>query len=84
MKHVLASLALVVAARLPTCGQVVPPPEGPVVPPPLPSASAAAVPASPSANPVPVPPAIQAVLDAPDRTDADRTLDKGRHPGEIL
>jgi predicted methyltransferase len=38
----------------------------------------------PAPKPVPVPPALQAVIDAPDRTDADRTLDKGRHPGEML
>jgi predicted methyltransferase len=31
-----------------------------------------------------VPPALQAVVDAPDRTEADRALDKGRHPGEML
>ena len=31
-----------------------------------------------------MPPAIQAIVDAPDRTDADRALDKGRHPGELL
>jgi predicted methyltransferase len=33
---------------------------------------------------VPVPPASQAIVDAKDRTDADRQLDAGRHPGELL
>jgi predicted methyltransferase len=39
----------------------------------------------------PVPPAasdasagLRAIVDAPDRTDADRTLDSGRHPAEML
>jgi predicted methyltransferase len=31
-----------------------------------------------------VPPAIQAVLAAPDRADADRALDAGRHPADTL
>jgi predicted methyltransferase len=31
-----------------------------------------------------VPPAIRAVVDAPDRSAADRALDPGRHPGETL
>jgi predicted methyltransferase len=48
-----------------------------------PSAEAAAPPAA-SAAQVTVPPAIQAVIDAPDRADADRALDKGRHPAEML
>ncbi|HEY6782531.1 MAG TPA: SAM-dependent methyltransferase, partial [Candidatus Dormibacteraeota bacterium] len=33
---------------------------------------------------VPVPPPIQAIVDAKDRTDADRQLDASRHPGELL
>jgi predicted methyltransferase len=33
---------------------------------------------------VPVPKAIQAIIDAPDRDAADRALDAGRHPGELL
>ncbi len=33
---------------------------------------------------VPVPPPIQAIVDAKDRTDADRQLDATRHPGELL
>lgn len=38
----------------------------------------------PAATHLPVPPAIQAIVDAKDRTDADRKLDAGRHPGELL
>jgi predicted methyltransferase len=33
---------------------------------------------------LPVPPADQAIVDATDRTDADKKLDAGRHPGELL
>lgn len=33
---------------------------------------------------VDVPPAIRAVVDAPDRDDADKKLDAGRHPAELL
>jgi predicted methyltransferase len=53
-----------------------------------PAAEAPAPIPQPEARPphvaVEVPPAIQAVVDAPDRTDADRKLDAGRHPGEML
>jgi len=31
-----------------------------------------------------VPPALRAVVDAPDRTDADRAIDAGRKPAELL
>ncbi len=80
MKRVAWLFPCVLAA----CGQAVPPPDGPVVPPPLPPPSVSAAPASPPPRPVAVPPALQAVVDAPDRTEADRALDKGRHPGEML
>jgi predicted methyltransferase len=33
---------------------------------------------------VAVPPAVQAMVDAPDRSEADKKLDAGRHPGELL
>ena len=33
---------------------------------------------------VDVPPAIEAIVQAPDRTDEDRALDAGRHPAEML
>lgn len=49
-------------------------------PPPLPVLSASA----PAAAPVEIPPAIRAVVDAPDRTSEDRALDEGRHPAELL
>ncbi len=38
----------------------------------------------PAATHPPVPPAIQAIVNAKDRTDADRKIDAGRHPGELL
>ena len=38
----------------------------------------------PHAEPLTVPPAAQKIVDAKDRTDADRKLDAGRHPGELL
>lgn len=74
----LTALALLFLAA---CGAE--PPIGPSVPPPapLPTATAAAMPA---VKAVAVPPAIQSLLDAVDRSDADRALDKGRHPGEML
>jgi predicted methyltransferase len=33
---------------------------------------------------VDVPPAIRAIVEAPDRSSADREIDAGRHPGELL
>ena len=67
-----ASYPIVLAAVLlaTACG---PAPRGPDVPPP------ATAPAAPA-----VTPAIQAIVDAPDRSDDDRKLDKGRHPAEML
>ncbi len=38
----------------------------------------------PQATHAAVPPAIQALVDAADRTDADKKLDAGRHPAELL
>ena len=55
-----------------------------------PSASASSAPppapdpAHPRAEPLSVPPEVAAIVAAPDRTDADRQLDAGRHPGELL
>jgi predicted methyltransferase len=40
--------------------------------------------AAPAAAPLSVPPEVQKVVDAADRTDGDRKLDPGRHPGEVL
>lgn len=73
-----ARLALLL---LSACGA--PPPVGPSVPPPQPPPISTAA-AMPAARPVAVPPALQAVVDAPDRAEADRALDKSRHPGEML
>jgi predicted methyltransferase len=39
---------------------------------------------APKPEPVKVPKNIQKLVDAKDRTDADRALDAGRHPGEML
>ncbi|MFO0762740.1 MAG: SAM-dependent methyltransferase [Byssovorax sp.] len=50
---------------------------------PVASAAPAADP-RPAAVAVPVPDAIRAIVEAKDRSDADRALDGGRHPGELL
>lgn len=44
----------------------------------------AAAPPAPAAPSVTVPPAIRAVVDAPDRIEDDKKLDAGRHPAETL
>jgi predicted methyltransferase len=75
-----------------------PPADGeiPAAPPPVPPGSNAcriceptspAAPAEaprPQAAPLTVSPEASAIVAAPDRTDADRQLDGGRHPGELL
>ena len=38
----------------------------------------------PAATHQPVPPPLQAIVEAKDRTEADRQLDASRHPGELL
>lgn len=48
-----------------------------------PVTSAAAPPAAPAAG-VTVSPALSAILAATDRSDADRAIDAGRHPAELL
>jgi predicted methyltransferase len=48
------------------------------------TATASAAAAAPAAAPVTVPPAIAAIVAAPDRSEADRALDAGRHPAELL
>jgi len=82
MRSVLAKSLLVptylLAAALTACGSA--------------STTPAAAPAAPVASTAPAPaptpaapsPAIQAALDATDRTDADRALDPGRKPVEVL
>jgi predicted methyltransferase len=49
-----------------------------------PNMTSVAQPNKAEATKVPVPPPIQAIVDAKDRTDADRQLDASRHPGELL
>ncbi len=90
--------AFALAAFVTACGPAEPaeqpaPPAAPepvaVAPaaPPPPTATASAAPtidpSRPVATPVPVPPAIAAIV-AADRSDADKKLDAGRHPGELL
>jgi predicted methyltransferase len=75
VKKLLAVTLLLAAACVPEAPL---PPTAPTDAPPPP------VSASPVARPVPVPPALQAVVAASDRSEADRALDKGRHPGEML
>ena len=41
-------------------------------------------PMRPPATRIPVPPAVQALVDAADRDEDDKKLDVGRHPGELL
>jgi predicted methyltransferase len=68
------------------------PPPAPAPPEPTPPPAAAAAPAitpvdpatAPTAQPVAVPPEIKILVEAKDRSDADRQLDAGRHPGELL
>ena len=48
------------------------------------SAAPAPDPSRPHAEPLTVAPEAAAIVSAPDRTDADRQLDAGRHPGELL
>jgi predicted methyltransferase len=67
-----------------------PPVAATAVPAPMPAAAPAPaiVPVDPATAPAPkpiaVPKALQAIVDAKDRTEADRALDAGRHPGELL
>jgi predicted methyltransferase len=55
---------------------------------PAPPAPVPITPVDPATAPqrvaVAVPPVMQAIVDAPDRTEADRALDPGRHPAEML
>jgi predicted methyltransferase len=80
--------ALLLSALLAACGpapEAQTPPAGSASPGATPSTSPSATPsAAPTAAAFPVPAAIQAVVDAADRSEADRKLDKGRHPGEML
>lgn len=80
----MSRLPLILAATLSlaACG---PEPKAPEAPPAAPAASStAAAPAPAPAAAVAVPPALQAIVDAADRSEDDRKLDKNRHPGETL
>ncbi|MEP7126556.1 MAG: methyltransferase domain-containing protein, partial [Byssovorax sp.] len=70
--------AALAALALAACGEPAPP-KSPTDT--APAATGSVVVAPPAGA---VPPAIQALLAAPDRSDADRALDAGRHPGEML
>jgi len=48
------------------------------------AAAAAPIPEHPHVATVEVTPAVRAAVDAPDRAAADRALDPGRHPAEVL
>ncbi|WP_437330592.1 class I SAM-dependent methyltransferase [Sorangium sp. So ce381] len=89
--HVLLALALTALAGCSASPPAAPPPTA--APPAQPDAPpAAAAPASgdaaastpPPATSVDVPAALRAVVDAADRADADRALDAGRKPAEML
>jgi predicted methyltransferase len=66
----------------PTSVGLAPPPPPP--PPALDSAGGSPVEVRPDREPYVVPPELQAVVDAPDRTPDDRALDEGRLPAEML
>jgi predicted methyltransferase len=70
----------VAAEPEPAVAEPAPAPE----PTPAPEPAPPPAPTTPAVVAVEVPPAIQAIVDAPDRTEADRALDAGRHPGEML
>jgi predicted methyltransferase len=72
-RSILPALALLVAACAPAD------PRTPVAPSNAPPPAASTAPAA-----APVPPEAQAIVDASDRSAADRALDKGRHPAEML
>ncbi|MGH7435397.1 MAG: class I SAM-dependent methyltransferase [Polyangiaceae bacterium] len=48
------------------------------------TAAAAPAPAAPAPTPIAVPPDIEKLVAASDRSDPDKGLDSGRHPGELL
>jgi predicted methyltransferase len=74
--------SLLLGVSLVACGGAAPEPKGP-------DASQPAKPNAANVGPehaskVSVPPAIQAVVDAPDREAEDKSIDAGRHPAELL
>lgn len=88
LPHALAAFLLSACAAAPPL-EPPPPPAAEATPPaagtPAPPAPAAAPSAGPAVvDRVDVPPAVRAAVDAADRSDADRALDAGRHPAELL
>ena len=73
----LSALAVFTAALV-ACGGEAPAPAAPVSPAAPAATAAAAAPAAPPASSAPSP------ADAPDRDEADKKLDAGRKPGELL
>jgi predicted methyltransferase len=97
MKRSALVAACVSFASLAACGGNKTPPESPATAAPAPSSAAlaagtpaAASAAAPSEAPSPVPESASdlatynAIVRAPDRDDADKKLDEGRHPAELL
>lgn len=86
MRIPLTPIVSALAFTLAACGNA-PPPEAASpasAPSAAPSAAAAPAPEHAEAVAVAVPDAIRAIVDAADRSEADRALDAGRHPGETL
>lgn len=98
MRHLPSALALPLALLLAACGNASPPPDspadastqgaasptGPAAPAQPADQSAAPAAGAPAAAPVEVTPAVRAAVDAADRSEADRALDAGRKPAELL
>ena len=61
-----------------------PTPARPGSPATTPAGGSAPAPIRPDAKAQTVPPAVQAIVDAADRSDDDKKLDAGRHPAELL
>jgi len=74
----------VMMACLSACAGGAPRSAGPAGTPPAPSPAAPAASSANKAEAVPVSETARAVVDAPDRSEADRKLDGGRHPAEML
>ncbi len=84
MKRTVFALAISLLTGACSAPAVAPEAPPPATAAPVAAAPAPATPATPAAATQPVPPAIQALVDAADRSDDDRKLDAGRHPGETL
>src|SRR5262245_24176123 len=77
-------LFLVILTTLSACSSATPAPSPPAAPP-APASTVSAPASTSGATPVPVvDESVRAAVDAPDRDPADRALDAGRHPAELL